>query len=240
MFYSDLVRKASNICFEAHKNDKDKAGYPYFMHPLTLAIQFNDEASVCVALLHDVIEDHGDKYSFEYLEQEGFYEEIITALKLLTHKDGIDYIEYVKKIKQNPIARKVKLADLRHNSDISRCDGKKPRKYDLYLEAIRILEIQFDTRNNTVQISNQCGNSLKITDGAGLVAIAAMYQKDNNMNLKSANEAGDTYYLLQGRDENGKRSLRESNYTIRYNEKEEKLFANEDNYSLYHYLKIIS
>lgn len=110
------------------------------MHPFTLAVQFNDEASVCVALLHDVIEDHGDKYSFEYLQKEGFYEVIISALKLLTHEKGVDYIDYVKKIKTNPIARRVKLADLKHNSDISRCGGVKPRKYDLYLEAIKILE----------------------------------------------------------------------------------------------------
>ena len=77
----------------------------------------------------------------------------------------------------------------------------------------------------------------KITDGAGLVAIAAMYQKEKKMNLKTANEGGDTYYLLQGRNENEKRDLRESNYTIRYGEKEEKLFANQDNFTLFNYLK---
>lgn len=108
------------------------------MHPLTLAVQFDNEASVCVALLHDVFEDHGDRYSYEYLEKEGFYPEIIDALKLLTHEHGVDYIEYVKSIKSNPIARKVKLADLKHNSDTRRCG--KPRKYNLYQEAIKILE----------------------------------------------------------------------------------------------------
>lgn len=77
----------------------------------------------------------------------------------------------------------------------------------------------------------------KITEGAGLVAIAAMYQKENGLNLKKANSAGDTLYLLQGRNENGGRSLRESNYTIRFNETEEKLFANEDNFKLFDYLK---
>ena len=75
----------------------------------------------------------------------------------------------------------------------------------------------------------------KITEGAGLVAIAAMYQKNKGLNLKTANENGDTYYLLQGRNENGKRSLRESNYTIRFGDTEEKLFANEDNVTLYNY-----
>ena len=75
----------------------------------------------------------------------------------------------------------------------------------------------------------------KITEGAGLVAIAAMHQKNRGLDLKTANMNGDTYYLLQGRDENGKRSLRESNYTIRFGETEEKLFANEDNVTLLGY-----
>ena len=77
----------------------------------------------------------------------------------------------------------------------------------------------------------------KITEGAGLVAIAAMYQKEKGLDLKTANRNGDTLYLLQGRDENGKRSLRESNYTIRYGEVAEKLFANQDNFTLFNYLK---
>lgn len=65
MFYSDLVKKACRISFEAHKNDVDKGGYPYVYHPFFLASQFNDEACVCVALLHDVMEDHGDEFTEE-------------------------------------------------------------------------------------------------------------------------------------------------------------------------------
>lgn len=76
----------------------------------------------------------------------------------------------------------------------------------------------------------------KITEGAGLVAIAAMYQKSKDLDLKTANKNGDTYYLLQGRNENGLRSLRDNNCTIRFGETEEKLFANEDNYTLYNYV----
>ena len=78
----------------------------------------------------------------------------------------------------------------------------------------------------------------KITDGGGLVAIAAMYQKNSGLDLKSANKKGDTLYLLQGRDENGKRSLRNSNYTLKYQESSEKLYANEDNYALHGYLAL--
>lgn len=78
----------------------------------------------------------------------------------------------------------------------------------------------------------------KITDGGGLVAIAAMYQKSHELDLKSANKNGDTLYLLQGRDENGKRDLRNSNYTLKYQESSEKLYANEDNFTLHGYLSL--
>lgn len=140
MFYSDLTLKAAQIAFEAHLKQTDKSNYPYFMHPMTLALQFNDEESVCVALLHDVIEDHPEDYSFEYLEQQGFPKPIVDAIRLLTHQEGVSYLDYVKAIKPNPIARRVKIADLKHNMDISRGGGVKPPKYDLYQEALKILE----------------------------------------------------------------------------------------------------
>ncbi len=140
MIYTDLVRKAANISFEAHKNDKDKGGYPYFMHPMTLALQFDDEAAVCVALLHDVIEDHGDVYSLSYLKEQGFPDSVLDALVLLTHDKDVPYLDYVRKIKENDTARRVKLADLKHNSIAARNHGIMPPKYDLYQEAIKILE----------------------------------------------------------------------------------------------------
>ena len=93
MFYSELVKKACIISFDAHKNDKDKGGYPYVYHPFYLASQFDSENEVCVALLHDVIEDHNDLYSFESLKSKGFNDYIIDALKLLTHNDNIPYME---------------------------------------------------------------------------------------------------------------------------------------------------
>ena len=139
MFYSPLVKKASLILFEAHNADYDKGGYPYVMHPLYLAFQMDDEDTTCVALLHDLLEDHGDKYSFEYLIQEGFTERIISALKLLTHDPAVPYMEYVKEIGKNEVARKVKIADLKHNLDSSRLEGKKPRKEETYKEALLYL-----------------------------------------------------------------------------------------------------
>ena len=140
MFYSELVKKASVIAFDAHKDDVDKGGYPYIMHPYYLAHQMDDEAAVCVALLHDTVEDHSDRYSFEYLEKEGFTPEIIAALKLLTHDLSVPYEEYIKEIGKNELARRVKIADLKHNLDASRLDGKGFYKDEWYKAALSYLQ----------------------------------------------------------------------------------------------------
>ena len=140
MYYSDLVLKACSILFEAHREDVDLGGYPYVFHPYHLASQMEDEETVCAALLHDVMEDHSDRYSLEDLRRAGFPEAVLTALRLLTHRDGVPYMEYVEKIAENPIAKKVKIADLEHNLDTRRTGGRKPRKYDTYLEALQYLK----------------------------------------------------------------------------------------------------
>ena len=139
MYYSEMVKKAVNIMFEAHKEDFDKGGYPYVFHPFYLATKLDGENETCVALLHDVIEDHGDKYSFEYLENEGFNKEIIEALKLLTHKKDVPYMDYIVEISKNNIAKKVKIEDLKHNMDIRRTSGEKAKKYDIYVKALEFL-----------------------------------------------------------------------------------------------------
>lgn len=139
MFYSEMVKKASKIAFDAHKNDVDKSGYPYIMHPTYLAYQMDDEDSVCVALLHDVIEDHSDEYSFDYLRQAGFNENIINALKLLTHDKDVPYMDYIAQIKKNALATKVKIADLKHNLDISRRNNQYFYKDETYNKALEYL-----------------------------------------------------------------------------------------------------
>lgn len=140
MYYSEMVKKAVNIMFEAHKDDIDKGGYPYVFHPFYLATKLDGKNEVCTALLHDVIEDHGDKYSFEYLKKEGFNKEIIEALRLLTHKKEIPYMEYIAKIAKNDIAKAVKIEDLKHNLDTRRTNGEKSKKYDTYIMALEFLE----------------------------------------------------------------------------------------------------
>ena len=134
MYYSEMVKKAVNIMFEAHKDDIDKGGYPYVFHPL------DGENEVCTALLHDVIEDHGDKYSFEYLKKEGFNKEIIDALRLLTYEKEIPYMDYIANIAKNNVAKVVKIEDLKHNLDIRRTSGEKAKKYDIYVKALEFLE----------------------------------------------------------------------------------------------------
>ena len=118
----------------------DSGGYPYVLHPFYLAVQMEDEETTCAALLHDVVEDHGDRYSLEYLAGAGFPEIVIRALRLLTHTPGVPYMDYVRAIAKNPIASRVKLVDLRHNTDTSRLNGARPAKYETYLQAIRFLE----------------------------------------------------------------------------------------------------
>lgn len=141
MLYTELTKKAMKISFEAHKNQTDKNGMPYIYHPIHLAEHMTDEATICVALLHDVVED--TNITFEQLEAEGFSNEIISAIKLMTHDDNVPYMDYVSEIKKNPIATAVKLADLKHNSDLSRLDlidANALNRAEKYKKAIALLE----------------------------------------------------------------------------------------------------
>lgn len=120
MIYTPLTNKAMRIAYDAHHGQIDKSGQPYIFHPYHLAEQMKDEISVCVALLHDVMED--TNITYEVLAKE-FPKDVMDALVLLTHKNGIDYFDYVRAIKQNPYAKAVKLADIAHNSDQTRMAG---------------------------------------------------------------------------------------------------------------------
>ena len=141
MIYTDLTKKAMKLCFEAHKNQVDKSGMPYVFHPFHLAEQMTDELTTVTALLHDVVED--TPYTLDDLRQMGFPEDVLAALTLLTHDDAEPYMDYVRRLKDNPIARAVKLADLRHNSDLTRLnriDARALARVEKYRAAIRLLE----------------------------------------------------------------------------------------------------
>ena len=141
MIYTDLTKQAMKLCFEAHKNQKDKSGMPYVFHPFHLAEQMTDELTTVAALLHDVVED--TDYTFGDLRDMGYPEKVLEALMLLTHDDATPYLAYVERLKENPIASAVKLADLRHNSDLSRLDHVDQKALDRvekYKKAIALLE----------------------------------------------------------------------------------------------------
>lgn len=108
------------IAYCAHHGQVDYNGIPYIFHPIHLAEQMDDEISCCAALLHDVAED--TDVTLEQLAEE-FPSEVIEVLMLLTHDKNVNYFDYVRSIKDNPTAKKVKLADLDHNSNQSRCIG---------------------------------------------------------------------------------------------------------------------
>lgn len=140
MIYTNMTKKAMKMAYKAHEGQKDKGGLPYVFHPLHVAEQMKDESETAAALLHDVLED--TKITLSDLKKEGFPEEILAAVKLLTRGRKASYLDYIRRLKDNPIARTVKLADLIHNSDISRLDtvtSADRERLKLYAQAVEIL-----------------------------------------------------------------------------------------------------
>ena len=120
MIYTEMTIKAMKIAYEAHLGQLDYNDVPHIFHPYHLAEQMDDEVSCTVALLHDVVED--TPITLSDLEQI-FPAQVVEIVRLLTHDEGVDYFDYIREIKKNPIATKVKLEDLKHNSDKSRSIG---------------------------------------------------------------------------------------------------------------------
>ena len=137
MIYTKLTRKAIRLCFEAHREQTDKSGMPYVFHPFHVAESMTDECSTVVALLHDVIED--TDITKEDLSRMGFPTEAVDALCLMTHSKDDDYFDYVARIKENDVARRVKISDLKHNLDGSRKDSFDERDIARSKKYIRAL-----------------------------------------------------------------------------------------------------
>ena len=121
MIYTELTKRALLLSFEAHKNQIDKSGMPYVYHPFHVAEQMKDEYTTVVALLHDVAED--TDITIEDIRKMGFPDRVCEALARLTHDNSVPYMEYIEGLSSDPIAAAVKLADLEHNSDLSRLDA---------------------------------------------------------------------------------------------------------------------
>ena len=147
MVYTPLTNKALRFAYNAHHGQLDYNGIPYIFHPLHLAEQMDEEIACCAALLHDVVEDTA--VTLEELARE-FPAEVVEVVRLLTHEDTAesnngDYFSYLLPIKAHPIAKKVKLADIAHNADQSRCVGSDLTEEQLaywkqkYQKALEIL-----------------------------------------------------------------------------------------------------
>ena len=122
------INKALEIATIAHKGQKDKVGKDYIYHPMAVSSKCNSLKAKIVGLLHDVVED--TDVTLDYLKQY-FTDDIILAIKLVTKVYPLDINQYYKDIKNNELAREVKLADLSHNMDLSRFDPNKITEKDL-------------------------------------------------------------------------------------------------------------
>jgi (p)ppGpp synthase/HD superfamily hydrolase len=111
------------IVTNAHDGQFDKGGAPYILHPLKVMhyLKTDDEELMCIALGHDVIED--TKVTYKDLRDAGISERVILGIRAMTKQPGQTLEEYKEQIFASPDAMKVKMADLRHNSDIRRLKG---------------------------------------------------------------------------------------------------------------------
>ena len=113
------LERAIEIAVQAHKGTIDKGGSPYILHPLTVMHSLDTDDEKIVAVLHDVVED--TEWTFEKLLGEGFSVTVVDALRSVTKQEaGEDYFDFIQRAKKNPLGRSVKIADIRHNMDVTR------------------------------------------------------------------------------------------------------------------------
>ncbi len=141
MIYTALTKKAMQIAFDAHKDAIDKGGLPYILHPVHVAESMTDEITTAVALLHDVVED--TDITCEQLLKRGIDEYIAECVDILTQRENENYFDYIERVKTNPDTVRVKLADLEHNSDLSRIESitkSDLERTEKYKKAIEMLK----------------------------------------------------------------------------------------------------
>lgn len=145
----EMLDKALLIATNAHHGQFDKGGNPYILHPLKVMhyLKSNDEELQCMALLHDVVEDTNTTYVD--LREAGISERVIDALRCLTKQPGQTLGEYKDAVFSNRDAMFVKMADLRHNSDIRRLKGVTDKDLERMAKYQRFyLEIQAKLNEN--------------------------------------------------------------------------------------------
>ncbi|MFZ4826379.1 MAG: GTP pyrophosphokinase [Phototrophicaceae bacterium] len=115
------IEDAIELALQAHRGALQKNGQPYILHPLTLMTRFHDEAGQMVAVLHDVVED--TPITLDDLVIRGYSAEVVNAVEALTRRLDESYTAFIERISKNPLATRVKLADLEHNMDVRRLPG---------------------------------------------------------------------------------------------------------------------
>lgn len=139
----EMLGKMLLIATNAHANQFDKGGAPYILHPLKVMhyLKTDDEELQCIALGHDVIED--TDVTYKELREANISERVIAGIDALTKRPGETYEDYKERVFSNRDAMKVKLCDLRHNTDIRRLKGVREKDLDRMAKYQRFyLEIQ--------------------------------------------------------------------------------------------------
>lgn len=135
------LEKAIQIAVEAHAGTKDKGGKAYILHPISVMMRVETEEEKIVAILHDVVED--TDWTFDALRKEGFSETVIEALETVTkYSEEEDYDDFIQRSLKNDIGRKVKIADLRENLDVTRIgelNEKDIERINKYKRALKTL-----------------------------------------------------------------------------------------------------
>jgi len=135
------LERAIEIAVQAHKGTSDKGGSPYILHPLAVMHNLDRDDEKIVGVLHDVVED--TQWTFEKLLDEGFSVTVVDALRSVTKQEGgEDYFDFIQRAKKNPLGRKVKIADIQHNMDVTRIkviSDKDATRLNKYKKALEIL-----------------------------------------------------------------------------------------------------
>lgn len=209
----EQLAKAKKIAYERHANQLDKGGNPYINHPKYVAEHVNTVLDKTVAWLHDTIEDTG--YTVSMMRADGFDDNVITAVQLLTHKKGEPYLDYIKSLASNETARNVKIADIHNNMDLTRLPVNDRNTDDVkhrmnkYTKALSILtntstddkhDVSTDTSNinandnastaDTNQHTTSTVNESTDADAASTTAITDS-KPDDNANIADTNAGSD-------------------------------------------------
>lgn len=137
------LEQAIVVAIKAHAGQVDKAGQPYILHPLRLMFKFGTEVEMIVAVMHDVIED--SDFTQDDLKKMGFSETVVEAIDCLSKRSDENYDNFILRVSQNDLARKIKIEDIKDNLDITRLNkvtGKDLQRIEKYHQALKLLTKQ--------------------------------------------------------------------------------------------------